>query len=1085
MEAQVTVADNPDSGFKRGKSKQGGGGNVNSGGYRQKWIPSESSNARAAVVKKGQDAGGKAFVEKNHKKPVVSLSELEESSKAWSKVHNIDIKPNKSESTTADSSSTSSARGSSSRKTVEQSFVAYLPQDDVVLEASETQGVIDLLNKQLSSLLRLPYRRFWDKVTLDESLSVFLDSYLHYRKRWFDVPTEPPSRPEINIVVGDGDLSRRVFMVLLRLSSRSEPGVADSESLSAKEHAGFLKERKLFDIPKLLDVSAIYGQDNPALTQRLVRNVFEAQPEYIHDLAGYVSPILERIITLHQYCCETVDNVAARQLNTDTRKDLTGPEDPMIFPVADRVFEELLEIVDYLNDFIFTLSAFILVFPSAATILITSGYSNSGSEQGLFLCAFASMHDILLPKLLEGFQLIVSNLSKKNEQEAAFGCPIRLERMRKRLVDLGWLLIEARYFRDSSGEDMSATPSQYDPDEVIIKGDSLVQELVALAIGPSDYSSNSGFACTGSLLKSMEKSHGLSYHLDQACQRGALVLDDAQKEYISALLVDERAPVAPVNLTPGTKQENVLRLTYPEKGADDETVIRQSKISQIRDIFPDFGEGFIDACLEAYDNNSENVIQRILEGTLHPELKELETSLAAKPASVAKPQPVKDKGKGKMHEITEAESFWEDKPPLPPAGGSSAFPTGGSSSSSSAASRGESPLSNVTVREENTGRYMRRQKEDDENFSDLLDSRRTGQEDLQRAIKAAAARAEYEDEYDDSFDELGYMADAGGIEETETLADLVGKRGGGRRDNPESGSSGRPSPVTPWGVTSSSGNKKSSGNGPSGRGDSSSRGERQHPAGGPSGKLEHQRGDKAESELLAGGFKDHHEPSRGDRRQSANALKSIEETQGRENTRRNARGAACVNLEAQRGQPADGQVKELEAQKGDKLGFEGSSNALSTSQGSHFGSPVSEMEGQQDGTQGNLAAGRGRGGRGGRGRGKNRGPQPKSEFYLKDGKLYSYKVAGAVAVGSVEEADAIKQEMREMIYGLGEGGNVPRPQDGNEGRHEDSGNAGRGERGRGRGGYGRGRGDGRGRGGYDNHHRKDKAMQKLFSGLGS
>jgi hypothetical protein len=53
-------------------------------------------------------------------------------------------------------------------------------------------------------------------------------------------------------------------------SSNHDPGTPARESLSATEHAAILQEKKLLDIPKLMDISALYGHDNPDLTQRLV-----------------------------------------------------------------------------------------------------------------------------------------------------------------------------------------------------------------------------------------------------------------------------------------------------------------------------------------------------------------------------------------------------------------------------------------------------------------------------------------------------------------------------------------------------------------------------------------------------------------------------------------------------------------------------------------------------------------------------------------------------------------------------------------------------------------------------------------------
>lgn len=52
-----------------------------------------------------------------------------------------------------------------------------------------------------------------------------------------------------------------------------------------------------------------------------------------------------------------------------------------------------------------------------------------------------------------------------------------------------------------------------------------------------------------------------------------------------------------------------------------------SLISQVKDLLPDLGEGFILACLEHYSYDSEQVINNILEDRLAPELSQLDRSL--------------------------------------------------------------------------------------------------------------------------------------------------------------------------------------------------------------------------------------------------------------------------------------------------------------------------------------------------------------------------------------------------------------------------------------------------------------------------
>lgn len=62
-----------------------------------------------------------------------------------------------------------------------------------------------------------------------------------------------------------------------------------------------------------------------------------------------------------------------------------------------------------------------------------------------------------------------------------------------------------------------------------------------------------------------------------------------------------------------------------------EDVERTSMISQVHDLFPDLGDGFIEACLEANDDNVEMVIMQLVEDNLPPSLAQLDRSMARKP----------------------------------------------------------------------------------------------------------------------------------------------------------------------------------------------------------------------------------------------------------------------------------------------------------------------------------------------------------------------------------------------------------------------------------------------------------------------
>jgi activating signal cointegrator complex subunit 2 len=68
-----------------------------------------------------------------------------------------------------------------------------------------------------------------------------------------------------------------------------------------------LKEKKCLDLPKLLDICAVYVHDNPDLTHHLVSNTFRAQPSYSDDLQAMVLPMLQTIDTMHLRCCTAID----------------------------------------------------------------------------------------------------------------------------------------------------------------------------------------------------------------------------------------------------------------------------------------------------------------------------------------------------------------------------------------------------------------------------------------------------------------------------------------------------------------------------------------------------------------------------------------------------------------------------------------------------------------------------------------------------------------------------------------------------------------------------------------------------------
>ncbi|KAH9329848.1 hypothetical protein KI387_001956, partial [Taxus chinensis] len=187
-------------------------------------------------------------------------------------------------------------------------FVKYFPHDEEGgLDPGETQGVADCLNHELSALLKLKPTNFWKAVATDDSLQDFLDSYLQFRKRWYDIPHYSHAGSMTGLVVGDQELSRRVFMVLYRMSSNQDPGAPARGSLISTEHTDLLFEKSLLDIPKLMDISAIFGHDNSCLTRSLVFNALESQPGLVDKLKGVVPQFLHIVDMMDHRCSSSLE----------------------------------------------------------------------------------------------------------------------------------------------------------------------------------------------------------------------------------------------------------------------------------------------------------------------------------------------------------------------------------------------------------------------------------------------------------------------------------------------------------------------------------------------------------------------------------------------------------------------------------------------------------------------------------------------------------------------------------------------------------------------------------------------------------
>ncbi|CAL8461773.1 g1304 [Coccomyxa elongata] len=504
------------------------------------------------------------------------------------------------------------------------------------------------------------------------------------------------------------------------------------------QQAQLVYDRWMLDVPKLLDIAALYGTDNLQLTREFMSKVFTLQPKYGNDLADLVPTLVSNFMDVRSALQE-----AAQRLRTSSSDSSS--------------LQSLLDGLSYWEDVTHTLSAFVEVFPPSAGLLLQS--------QGLLLVQLILVHSGLIPDLQRGLA------ASLGQSPAAAKMWQQLARLKRSIQKLTYGLLFHAYLNSGVQSCLKCKPSWGSnlPQTAAARGSALMAVL-------SEASEHDGSAEASLLL-----STSAQFHMDQAVSNAIeqrhITLDTVQQDYLMVLLGSNSSGNASCAATNGH--------AGPSGTTTSDQQLKR-KTEQIRELFPEYGAGFLAACLSSCGHDAERVIHQLLEGSLPPELSRLDPKMPL--------QPVEGKGKGKAkpddngHDLagSMSELSWrslnmtEDGPWV----------------SASAAAQRPPPAPAAASRPVHRG------------ISRFLD--RTGNED-RAAIKLHAKAAEfvYEDEYDDSYDDLGGggadgIADVEGDDEEAVLMDAGLKPGrGGPQGTPSRGPS--PGRQGPSGAASSSG----------------------------------------------------------------------------------------------------------------------------------------------------------------------------------------------------------------------------------------------------------------------------------------
>ncbi|CAK8678222.1 unnamed protein product [Clavelina lepadiformis] len=452
--------------------------------------------------------------------------------------------------------------------------------------------MLDSMTNDLHWLLSLNHAKFWCQVLNDISIHACLDSYLRNSPRYKQDDWPEDFREKHNIV------HKLVFFTFLRMSTPKE----SAECFISKDvFAEILYDNFLFDIPRMMDICSLYGvPENRPLLEKMLDSIFQNQPQYFDDLTQAAKTVVKILDQIESKCCGVEDDMPTRIASG------------LSSPLLEMQEIHLRDIVLYLSDTLRTLKSFMVdIFPTAAKHFYEEGILDKLS---LMYCGS-----------LRQMRLALSDRKSALSADLYDELKAHVQKSRECLLNIVHDVVKICTFDpllDAMGKNKK--------EQVEILASEYLHVVTSLL-------SDHGF------IGDLNKKHKIRKDVEtvaQACPQMSetqcffiiQAFDEADRDSKSHHPASSQS--GDKLLQNGIQQwrdefsgqtqdhhSEVAHCSNTEPSQDVETA---SLISSVHDLFPDFGSGFITACLREFDFNPERVIQKILDGDLPQHLDKMD-----------------------------------------------------------------------------------------------------------------------------------------------------------------------------------------------------------------------------------------------------------------------------------------------------------------------------------------------------------------------------------------------------------------------------------------------------------------------------
>lgn len=441
-----------------------------------------------------------------------------------------------------------------------------------------------IYKSNLEWLLSLPHHRFWSQVvygndTWDAVISFLQEGYPFY---CLDNLTEDEDIQETYYII-----MNLVFKIFARISTQKE---SKENWIGDKKYGSLLYNYTILSVPIFLDLCVIFGVFNAEEVKRIIVNSFEAQPLYKEDFNNSVQHI------------KSIFHSIEEQFSNSSSSGLVSKLSDRKLPIKDMTITHVQDIVFYSLDISVTLSTFVEYYQEAASIL----------HSHRFEVNVASFYDNVITDLSRRIQIICD---KEGNMDTYFTLMFKLNQARYFFIQLFHQCIQSTLNdRNDGGECISKDSADAYLD---ILADCLIYKTFM-----RDYQNK--FPIKNDLEMLWKKCPELDNVKYNFLLESILVCLSPKKES----KVEGSAKSNLIN-------NQVLPITSSSSSASKievQGIELESLVTEVKDILPHLGDGFVKKCLQFYNYSSSSVINAILENNLPDCLSSISQSLPNVPS---------------------------------------------------------------------------------------------------------------------------------------------------------------------------------------------------------------------------------------------------------------------------------------------------------------------------------------------------------------------------------------------------------------------------------------------------------------------